>query len=215
MKRMVLVGIFLWSTIGFCQSGEIDQYALRDLYVFRPTIISGEDQGKPQENKLTIILTMASHLGSRESFEVFSHRARYSIYISHDDDVVSDFEINLFTGGPGQYRIDFNGQHELLGRLGEASKLKLTENEDIHVYVGIRRDPRFYDEIGFSKIRENPCVPAIGLRCELGDFVENAFANKNVGALVIDMPITLFNGKDSANEEKIKVWAKLFEQSDS
>ena len=144
--------------------------------------------------------------------QLFFNNARYQLHVDNDGVLATD-EATVtvtFSGDPQRWKVEGLSTDALEGDvtpIGTSSPIVFNQS-GIKIFCGPRDDPFFFDFIGFSNFLGGPFVPIAGngLRPS-GQTPIDAFAGANVGAIVIEFPITAVTGESNANTDSVKVWA--------
>lgn len=175
---------------------------INDVYAFR---------SPADNNNLVVILSVHPYRGATPD-PLFATDGKYEIYVSNSPDGAPDETPEAtvrvtFSGSPQQFRVSGLGA-DITGAVGQT-----VNAAGIKVFCGPRDDPFFFDLDGFKHFVSGPYIPTAGYRDAAMGAPVNFFNGANVGAIVIELPITSLTGKANASTGVIKAWAKTFRQS--
>lgn len=175
---------------------------INDVYAFR---------SPADNNNLVVILSVHPYRGATPD-PLFATDGKYEIYVSNSPDGAPDETPEAtvkvtFSGSPQQFRVSGLGA-DITGAVGQT-----VSAAGIKVFCGPRDDPFFFDLDGFKHFVSGPYIPTAGYRDAAMGTPVNFFNGANVGAIVLELPITSLTGKASSATGVIKAWAKSFRQS--
>lgn len=175
---------------------------INDVYAFRsPT----------NGNNLVVVLSVHPYRGALPN-PLFAEAGKYEIFVSNapdgaPDEVPEATVTVTFSGSPQQFKVSGLGA-EITGPLSQT-----VESGGIKVFCGPRDDPFFFDLDGFKHFVSGPYIPTAGYRDAAMGAPVNFFNGANIGAIILELPITALTGKASASTGVIKAWAKSYRQS--
>lgn len=172
---------------------------ITDIYAFRSPV---------DPNNLVAVLNVSPHAPGYASSPLFANDGRYLIHVDNTGDLNDDATVAVtFSGSnPQTFSISGLGATPITGNVTSAGATpNIVTAGGIKVFCGYREDPFFFDLVGFKRFVAGPYVPTAGLR-DTGTPVD-FFAGKNVGSIVIELPITALTGQSTSNTGTIKVWA--------
>ena len=152
---------------------------INDVYAFR---------SPADNNNLVVILSVHPYRGATPD-PLFATDGKYEIYVSNSPDGAPDETPEAtvkvtFSGSPQQFRVSGLGA-DITGAVGQT-----VSAAGIKVYCGPRDDPFFFDLDGFRHFVSGPYIPAAGYRDAAMGAPVNFFGGANIGAIVIELPIT-------------------------
>ena len=148
--------------------------------------------------------------------QYFATNATYSIFIDTDGDFLADVTINTTfqnTADGGQ-TFTMTGVSAAGGTISGpvstgADALVVTDGP-VQAFTGLRDDNFFFDLTAFQMFTKAPCIPTAGLRCAGTGAPQDFFANRNVAAISVELPLTSLPNIDSPTSGSLNVWAKTF-----
>ncbi|MDZ4724271.1 MAG: DUF4331 family protein [candidate division Zixibacteria bacterium] len=176
-----------------------------DVYAFRsPT----------NANNLVVAMNVSSHVPGAAPVPLFSQAARYNIHVDNTGDLLADAVVTVtFTGNTTQtFSVAGLGATPITGQVTPAGSAPIiTTSGPIKIFVGPREDPFFFDLDGFKAFVAAPYIPAAGYRASGAGSPVDFFAGRNVGSIVIELPIVALTGAANANTGTIRAWTSITE----
>jgi hypothetical protein len=174
---------------------------ITDVYAFRsPTNAAN----------LVVAMNVSSYVPGAVPSPLFSNEARYNFHVDNTDNGTLEsnatVEVTFSGSTPQQFSVKGLGATAITGDIDE-----VITSGGIKVYCGPRDDPFFFDLTAYLAFVAAPYVPAAGLRAQGAGSPTDFFAARNVGAIVIELPITALTGRATANEGTIRAWTTITE----
>ena len=172
---------------------------LADIYAFR---------SPADADNLVAVMTVSAHYPGYANSPLFANDGRYLLHVDTNGDLTDDATVTVTFSGtsPQTFSIAGLGATPITGTVTAAGATPIIATSGgIKAFCGRREDPFFFDLIAFRKLVAGPYIPVAGLR-QAGT-PKDFFAGNNVGAIVIEVPITALTGQPTANTGTIKVWA--------
>lgn len=174
---------------------------IADVYAFR------------RADNLVIAMTVQNLTVSGTGTDLFNTRARYQFFVDNTNDNILAANATVtvtFSGtAPQTFKVEGLSSIPITGvtsGFSNAASPAITTSGAIKVFAGPRDDPFYFDLAGFREFLAGTYTPAAGLRSASGGLPRNAFAGLNVGAIVIELPITALTGQANANTGTIRAW---------
>ncbi len=136
---------------------------------------------------------------------VFDDGVTYQIHVDLDGDLIDDATVSIRKDG-GSLVLEGLGDPISLEITPPGASAIITEAGPVSLFAGLRDDPFFFDLAGFQGFLADPQVPAMGLRDADGGVPVDAFADTNIMAIVVELPVTVVTGGSDANSGTIKTW---------
>ena len=176
---------------------------IADVYAFR------------RGDNLVVAMTVQNLTVSGTGTDLFNPRARYQIFVDNMNDNVlaanATITVTFSGSSPQTFKVEGLTSTPITGvtsGFSNAASPAITTSGAIKVFAGPRDDPFFFDLAGFRQFLAPPATytPVAGLRSATGGAPRNAFLGLNVGAIVIELPITAVTGQATANTGVIRAW---------
>jgi hypothetical protein len=174
---------------------------IADVYAFR------------RADNLVVAMTIQNLSISGNATDLFNARARYQIFVDNTDNgtLAANATITVtFSGSnPQRFKVEGLTSSAIEGPtsgFSNAATPAVTTSGAIKVFAGPRDDPFFFDLAGFRQFLAGTYTPVAGLRSATAGAPRNAFAGLNVGAIVIELPITAVTGLATPNSGVIRAW---------
>ena len=174
---------------------------ITDVYAFRsPTNAAN----------LVVAMNVSSYVPGAVPSPLFSNEASYNIHIDNTDNGTLEsnatVEVTFSGTSPQQFSVKGLGATAITGDVDEVET-----SGGIKVYCGPRDDPFFFDLTAYLAFVAAPYLPSAGLRASGAGSPTDFFAARNVGTIVIELPITALTGRATANEGTIRAWTTITE----
>ncbi len=176
---------------------------ITDIYAFR---------SPANPDNLVAILNVSAHAPGYANSPLFANDARYLIHVDQNGDLTADATVTVTFSGTSTQTFSVAGltSTAITGNVTAAGAAPIiVTSGPIRVFCGRREDPFFFDLVGFKQFVAGPYVPTSGLRAT-GTPID-FFAGNNVGAIVIELPITALTGQPTSNTGTIRAWASVQE----
>jgi len=176
---------------------------ITDIYAFRSPADS---------NNLVVVVDVSPHAPGYAPSPLFSTDARYNIHVDNTGDLNADATVTITFSGtsPQVFTVAGLGATPITGNVTAAGATpNVVTSGAIKVFCGPRDDPFFFDLVAFKTFVAGPYVPASGLRAAGAGSPRDFFAGNNVGAIVIELPITALTGQPTSGTGVIKAWASV------
>ncbi len=174
---------------------------IADVYAFR------------RADNLVVAMTVQNLSISGNGTDLFNPRARYQLFVDNTDNGVlapnATITVTFSGSNPQTFRVEGLTSTPIEGTtsgFSNAASPVIATSGAIKVFAGPRDDPFFFDLAGFREFVSGTYTPVAGLRSATGGLPRNAFENLNVGAIVIELPITAVTGQDTPNTGVIRAW---------
>jgi hypothetical protein len=174
---------------------------IADVYAFR------------RGDSLVVAMTVQNLSISGNATDLFNPRARYQLFVDNTDNNVlaanATITVTFSGSNPQMFRVEGLSTTPIEGPtsgFSNAASPAITTSGAIRVFAGPRDDPFFFDLAGFREYLAGSYTPTAGLRSGTSGLPRNAFAGLNVGAIVIQLPITAVTGQATPNTGVIRAW---------
>lgn len=177
---------------------------ITDVYAFR---------SPSNPDNLVVVMGVSSFVPGAAPTPLFSNSARYNIHVDNADDgrLKADATVRVTFSGTSQQKYYIDG----LGKTIKGTVNQTSTSGSIKTFCGAVDDPFFFDLTAFQSFVSGPYVPAAGLRADGAGSPTDFFAGRNIGAIVIELPITALTGRSNSNEGTIKAWTTITEPDPS
>jgi hypothetical protein len=178
---------------------------IADVYAFR---------SPENPDNLVVAVDVSSHVPAGEPDPLFSTRTSYNIQVDNTGDLIPDATVSVIFHGEGHQSFEVLGLGKSLhGTVTPSGATPLVASRDgIRAFCGPRDDPFFFDLDGFKKFVAGPYVPVAGLRDAALGAPADFFAGRNIGAIVIELPIVALTGGADSHTGTIRTWAAITER---
>lgn len=173
---------------------------ITDVYAFRSPANS---------NNLVVAMNVSSFVPGAAPSPLFSNDARYNIHVDNTNNgaPAADATVEVTFSGTNPQMFSVKGLGDPI--TGEVDAV--VTSGGIKVFCGPRDDPFFFDLTAYLAFVSGPYIPAAGLRATgAGDPVD-FFEGRNVGAIILEIPVTALTGGANANTGTIKAWTTITE----
>ena len=174
---------------------------IADVYAFR------------RGDNLVVAMTVQNLSVSGNATDLFNPRARYQLFVDNTDNGVlaanATVTVTFSGSNPQTYTVEGLTATPITGTtagFANAAVPPIATDGAIKFFAGPRDDPFFFDLAGFREFLAGTYTPVAGLRSASGGLPRNAFENLNVGAIVIELPITAVTGQSTPNTGVIRAW---------
>jgi hypothetical protein len=174
---------------------------IADVYAFR------------RGDNLVVAMTVQNLSVSGDATDLFNPRARYQFFVDNTNDNIlapnATITVTFSGSHPQMFKVEGLTPTPIEGPtsgFSNAANPAITTSGPIMVFAGPRDDPFYFDLAGFRQFLAGTYTPVAGLRSASGGLPRNAFAGLNVGAIVIELPITAVTGLPDPNSGVIRAW---------
>ncbi len=204
---VICVGVFSLMAAAFAADHFDSPLAKRDVRTDITDVYAFRSPSNP--DNLVVVMGVSSFVPGASPTTLFSNDARYNIHVDNVDDgqLKANATVRVTFSGNSQQKFYVDG----LGKTIKGSVDQTTTSGAIKVFCGATDDPFFFDLAAFQSFVSGPYLPAAGLRAPGAGNPTDFFAGRNIGAIVIELPITALTGRSNSNEGTIKAWTTITE----
>ncbi len=175
---------------------------ITDVYAFR---------SPADADNLVVSMNVTSFSHGAAPLPLFSNDARYNIHVDNTGDYIADATVTFTFSGISPQEFTASGLGaDITGDVTASGAVpNVVTSGPISLFCGPRDDPFFFDLDGFKKFVSGPYIPAAGLRDASMGAPADFFAGRNVGSIIVELPIVALTGAANSNTGIIRAWTSI------